>query len=326
MAAARLAACALVSVGAWLAVEGFVRPAPHPRYPQMVEAARTMRAAMHAIARAKEARGLVQGREVDPNRTGLIGPEFSEITTTMGVLEAKRTATNPDLAAALVRALDGLAAGDPVVLSLSGSFVGANIAALAAARALRLEPLIVTSLGASMYGATDAEFNWLEIEAVLRDRNVLQVKSDLAVLGGYEGSGRGIGEAGLRALGASAARHGVAIVAAEDFRRLIAGVVAALGAQAGGLGRIRLLINAGGSDLALGTCHDADRLPVGLSRRSLSCAGGIPGLVVEFSRRGVPVLHILNMRRLALDWGLPFDPVPLPESGANPRVYGSGKG
>jgi hypothetical protein len=40
---------------------------------------------------------------------------------------------------------------------------------------------------------------------------------------------------------------------------------------------------------------------------------------------GLPVLHIINMRRLALEWGLPFDPTPLPIPGNNRAVYGSAK-
>jgi hypothetical protein len=44
--------------------------------------------------------------------------------------------------------------------------------------------------------------------------------------------------------------------------------------------------------------------------------------VQDFAGRGTPVLHILNVRRLAVDWGLPFDPVPLPAIGDNARIYG----
>ena len=42
----------------------------------------------------------------------------------------------------------------------------------------------------------------------------------------------------------------------------------------------------------------------------------------DFAARNVPVLHLLNIKRLALDWGLPFDPVPLPTIGESKRVYG----
>ena len=50
-----------------------------------------------------------------------------------------------------------------------------------------------------------------------------------------------------------------------------------------------------------------------------SVAGLAEGSAVRL--RGVPIVNILNIKRLALDWGLPFDPVPLPAIGQNARAY-----
>jgi hypothetical protein len=47
---------------------------------------------------------------------------------------------------------------------------------------------------------------------------------------------------------------------------------------------------------------------------------------MRLSGIGVPVLHVLNMRRLALELGLPFDPVPLPTPGNNKAIYGARRG
>ena len=160
---ARLAAAAVLSVAAWLAVEFATHRPIHPRYAEMLAAARTMQAASRVLVAEKEARGLLQGRgadhAADPNRTGMIGPEYTAITTTLGDLAAKRTTTNPDFAAALVRIIAtlDLARGAPVVIVLSGSFVGGNIAAIAAAEALGLRPVVVASLSASMWGANDPD-------------------------------------------------------------------------------------------------------------------------------------------------------------------------
>jgi poly-gamma-glutamate system protein len=41
-------------------------------------------------------------------------------------------------------------------------------------------------------------------------------------------------------------------------------------------------------------------------------AGPTRGLLFEFAARGVPVIHLLHVRGLAKDNGLPYDPVPLP--------------
>ena len=98
-----LAAAAALSVATWLAVELTTQHLTHPRFAEMLAAARTMQAASRVLMREKEARALLAPVAADPNRTGMIGLEFTAITTTLGDLPSKRTTTNPDFAAALVR-------------------------------------------------------------------------------------------------------------------------------------------------------------------------------------------------------------------------------
>lgn len=315
---------AALSAGTWLLVESELQRYTHPRYLEMVAAARTVQAAIQVIREEKLARGLLQPADVDPNRTGLIGPEWSEIATSLGVLPAKRTATNPDLAAAVVRNLASLPprAGSAAIVLVSGSFVGGNIAALAAVQELGLRPIVVSSLGASLWGATDPDFNWLEIEATLRGRGLLGAKSVLALLGGDASIWRSMSEAGQAALRASAARHEVPLLVRERFADLVPEVLARTLEAAGGAARVGVFVNVGGALVALGTCSESHLVPTGLIRRPLHCTGGTAGLIGHFSALGIPVLHILNLRQLGLEYGLPYDPVPLPPVGENPRVYG----
>jgi poly-gamma-glutamate system protein len=62
-------------------------------------------------------------------------------------------------------------------------------------------------------------------------------------------------------------------------------------------------------------------LPSGVLKGRLPCRSGVPGLMHDLAERGIPVVNMLNIKRLALDWGLPFDPVPLPTIGENARAY-----
>jgi poly-gamma-glutamate system protein len=217
---------AAASLGLWALAETWVRSEASVPIRQMHAAAASMVSAQAAIRLAKERRGLLQPPDIDPNRTGLIGPEWSEITTTLGILPAKRTATNPDFAAALVRLIDrlGLTRGTPVVLVLSGSLVGANVASIIAVETLGLEPLVVSSLGASMYGATDLAFSWLDIEAEMRAANIIKARTLVAVIGGERAVGRGMDPAGRAALTASAARHDIPIAEAQPLSALVAQV------------------------------------------------------------------------------------------------------
>ena len=67
----------------------------------------------------------------DPNKTGLIGAEYTEITTTLGPLEVKRSTTNPDFAALMIELFSeaDLEAGDLIAVGASGSFPALAIAA-----------------------------------------------------------------------------------------------------------------------------------------------------------------------------------------------------
>jgi poly-gamma-glutamate system protein len=297
-----------------------------PYLTEMLRAARAMQTASQAIHDEKARRGLLQPASVDVNLTGFIGPEWSETTTTLGTLSAKRTASNPDVAALLVRLITRhrAATGNAALIIVSGSFVGGNIAAIAAAEALGLNPIVVSSLGASMFGATDPGFTWLDIEAVLRREGVITSSSLFAVLGGVDGIAKDLGEEGRMALLDAAARNGVPLIEGPSLDVLLDRAEANAVAAVGSPGEVAIVINVGGSELAIGDCAEGDRIAAGLESDMGRCEG-VPGLMQRLARAGRPVISLLNLRRLALDTGLPYDPVPLPVIGNNTKIY-SGRG
>ena len=69
--------------------------------PEMIRASEKMMEAIQAIRECQREKGVLIDEKTDINRTGLIGSEFSPITTSLGNLEAKRTTTNPNLPALL---------------------------------------------------------------------------------------------------------------------------------------------------------------------------------------------------------------------------------
>ena len=121
------------------------RDACHPALSdRQVAAARRMASAFPVLVAELEARGVEVDSALDPNRTGLIGEEFTCLTTTVGVLSAKRTSTNPEFAALLVRWLHDLNL-EPrarVLVTLSGSFPALGIAAIIACEELNLVPIV----------------------------------------------------------------------------------------------------------------------------------------------------------------------------------------
>ncbi|HLQ90864.1 MAG TPA: poly-gamma-glutamate system protein [Xanthobacteraceae bacterium] len=323
-----LVAAAVLSIATWLATEWATHSPTHPHYAQMLSAARTMQSATRVFVVEKETRGLLQPPSIDPNRTGMIGSEFTNITTTLGDIASKRTTTNPDFAAALVRLIASLdlPRGTPVVIIVSGSFPGANVAAIAAVEALGLRPIIVASLGASMWGANDPDFNWLDMATVLRARGVIRTKTLAAVLGGGGSVGSNMDPDGVAALRASAARDGVPLIDVRPFSALVDSFLEQIAdASRDGPAPVApgLMINVGGALLGLGSCRESYETQPGLTRRALPCTSGTPGLALRLLEQGRPMLQVLNMKRLALEMGLPFDPNPLPTPGNNPAIYGT---
>ena len=84
--------------------------------------------------------------------------------------------------------------------------------------------------------------------------------------------------------------------------------------EAAAAGRpIRCFVNVGGASASFGDTAASLDLPNGLVLRVPRIpASPTRGLVFEFAARGVPIVHLLYVKGLARDNGLPFDPVPFP--------------
>ena len=119
------------------AAVGFVSVSGNARqsacYALQLDARARMERCMEAVRGYREELGLPLSPG-DFHKTGLIGEEYTDITTTLGSIEAKRTAADPDMAALLVRMFSeaGLRSGDRVGAGFSGSFPSLNLAVLCA--------------------------------------------------------------------------------------------------------------------------------------------------------------------------------------------------
>jgi poly-gamma-glutamate system protein len=294
------------------------------RYPEMIRAAHVMQEASALLYAEKTARQLQPPDGADPNRTGMIGFEHTPMTTEIGELPSKRTTTNPDFAAALVRLIDGLHLPPhaPVVLVLSGSFVGADVAMVAALEALELSPVVVVSAGTSQWGANNPEFNILDILALLRERGIIRTNVAVTAIGGFDGAGAGMDDASRAALRESAARHGVPLVEAHPLSAVIDGLVEQANRALAGA-KPAAVINVGGAVVGPGTCNESYGFPSGVTKVPVPCTGsGTPGVLMRYLTPDVPAVHVLNIMRMAGEMQLPFDPVPLPKVGENLAVYG----
>jgi len=282
-----------------------------------IEAARLMAEACRIILNCQKSRGMQpENNDFDPNQTGLIGLENSPLTTTLGNLQAKRTATNPDMAALIVRLLKkaGAGSGDPVALGASASFPSLIVASYCAARVLNLELLAIISLGASQWGANNPEFSWLDMEDCLRQNGFNRHRLLAVAWGGEDDSGKEYPEEIRSRLLALADRLGLVFLPSGSLEQRVRGHLELFQAAAGER-KIKVFINIGGSSANLGRDSSILELQPGLARVNHIPPLSRRGLIQEMAGRGVPVIHLLNIRKLAEIYRLPWDPRPLPPPG-----------
>ena len=124
----------------------------------------------------------------DPFDTRLVflNTETSPLLTDIGKYEAKSTVLKPNFSALIIDQFSksGLNKGDTIAVSMTGSMPGANIAVLMACEAMELEYILISSLGASSWGATDMNLSWPKMEKILYDNNLISKVSDKFTYGG----------------------------------------------------------------------------------------------------------------------------------------------
>ncbi|MDY0392458.1 MAG: poly-gamma-glutamate system protein [Candidatus Bipolaricaulis sp.] len=314
---AALVLLAALSVGAYLAAQYGTPDTESELYLQMVTAAFSMERATAVIRDCRLARGVELSPD-DVNRTGLIGIQYSPLTTTLGDLAAKRTTTNPNMAALLVRLLyeAGAERGDAIAIGASGSFPALIVATLAAAQAMGLHPILICSLGASQWGANDPRFTWLEMEDCLVTGGVFpEAYRAVAVsLGGDHDAALELDPEVRDALVAAIAARNVRFLYEPDLARNVAERVRTYDAHAGGR-RIAAFVGIGGNWADMGEDPAVLSLQPGLNVLPSVPEGPATGVAFEMARRGIPVVHLLNIRGLVTRYGLPWDPSPLPSPG-----------
>ena len=155
-------------------------------YSEKIKAAKIMESCLKVLKKEIKNRGITIYKDIDPNTTGLIFKEDSPLRTGPGDLESKQTTLKPNFAALIVDHMvrADIQSGDTIAIGMTGSMPGANIAVLSACKAMNVYPVIISSVGASMWGATDPSFTWIDMENTLFNSGKISVKSFAASLGG----------------------------------------------------------------------------------------------------------------------------------------------
>ena len=272
-------------------------------------AARAEAAMRRAGELLKEAKAAAHGDTALSDGRGLIGQELTPLVTTLGSLEAKRLSTHPAWARVLTERLaaEGIGAGSIVAASLSGSFPGLNVALAAACEALDARLIAVSSVTASSWGANEPGFTWPEMEVRLVRARVIRPVSVAITTGGAADRAADLADED-RALAerirdAAAARLDVPALRPGSFEEAVAARLRAYRRAAAGA-PIDLYVNVGGAEASMGRSTAILGVGTGfVSGRALRGSAG-QGVTAWFADQRVPILMLLNVRELALRWGV----------------------
>lgn len=308
-----LSALALLAL---LAVENGTVDVKQDWYEKKLAAAELSMEAMEAIKEHRLEKGVFIDAVNDPNQTAMIGQEYTLVTTDRGYIDAKLSSTNPNFAAVIVQMLKdaGLEAGDNVAIAFTGSFPALNISVYAALESLNLNPIGITSVGASNFGANDPYFSWLDMERFLYEKEIFNSRSIAGSVGGGHDVGRGLSPQGRNLITESIRRNEVEFIDENHLENSIARRMELYQEAAGDAG-IDAFINVGGGIASLGNTINGKLIPPGLTEFLPMRNFPVKGVIIQMGQQGVPIIHLLNISRLLDEYGLPGSPVPLPEPG-----------
>jgi len=121
-----------------------------------VKAVENMENAINSLREEFISRGINNGEDSLAFGSFLIGPQNSIIQTTHGSKDSKLSTLNPNFAAMITEMFIELEldSSSKIAVSYTGSYPGANIAVLSARGAMEMDASIISSCGASEWGAT----------------------------------------------------------------------------------------------------------------------------------------------------------------------------
>lgn len=286
-------------------------------FEEKMAASRLAISAMESLRAARVLAGHEIDSEVDPAKTGMIGLPMSSVTSVSGVLEAKQTSINPNFAAVIVDYLmrANIQEGDTIAVGCSGSFPALNVCVYAAMETLKLKPVIISSASASQWGANIPDLLWIDMERILFEESKFSFRSVAASMGGFEDSGMGLTLIGKADINRGIERNGLTMLDSQkDFTEKVDERYEIFKSNAKGA-PIKAYINIGGGTISNGRKVGKNLFNPGLNKRAPLGVAKVDGLMSRFITEGVPVIHLVEVNKLAEKYEMPLSPHMTPPPG-----------
>ncbi|GGI55736.1 poly-gamma-glutamate system protein [Winogradskyella haliclonae] len=309
-----LSVIAIITIVALVLVENLKSYKKQQYYYEKIEAAHLNRKLQKHLKQTFFKDEIIINNINDPNNTGLIGQQFTEITSGRGSLPIKLSTLNPNFSAMVVQQIKdaGLKKGDKVAMCFTGSFPALNMAVIAAVETLELRPVLITSVTSSSWGANDANLTWIDMQNELYKSKLVSFMPIASSIGGNQDIGVTLSKDGRQKAIIAIQRNNISLIKGNNLEDNIAERMALFNAERG----IKLFINVGGGVASLGSHNNSKKLPSGF-RDNLKHANFIDkqGIVYEMVKQDIPIINLLNIDRLLKRYQLPRDPLPLPKPG-----------
>ena len=309
-----LSVIALITIASLVIVEQLKSDKKQDHYYEKIEAAHLNRKLQKHLKETFFKDEIVINNINDPNSTGLIGQQFTEITSGRGSLPIKLSTMNPNFSAMVVQQMKnaGLKKGDKVAMCFTGSFPALNIAVIAEIETLELEAVLITSVTSSSWGANDPNLTWVDIQNELYQSNLISFMPKASSIGGNQDIGITLSKDGRQKAIDAIERNNIPLIKGKNLEDNIAERMALFNAEQG----VKLFINVGGGVASLGSHNNSRNLPSGF-RDNLKHHdfADKQGIVYEMVKQDIPIINLLNIDRLLRRYQLPRDPMPLPKPG-----------
>ena len=151
------------------------------------------------------------------------------------------------------------------------------------------------------------------MEEFFIQNNIFEYKSIGASIGGGRDLGRGLSKNGREVIIENISKHNIQLVRDETLEQNISSKMELF--KASGHNEIALYVNIGGGLSSLGTTLNGRLIDPGFHRYLTLTNTPLKGTMLLFADEGIPVVHLLDITRLAEREELPIAPDPLPEPG-----------
>ncbi len=298
----------IFSIFIFVLAEQTAEPERQPYFGKKLEAAQLSLVAGHAIKNYSENLGIKLDKQNDPYSTGIIGQENTLITSDRGIVTSKILSTNPNYAAAFVDMLikAKVKKHSTIAVGMTGSFPGWNISFLAACKVMELNPIIISSVGASDWGATIPSMTWIDMEELLKQKGILPFKSIAASIGGGGDIGRGLSPEGRDLIKESIKRNKVQLVNESSLEDNIKKRMDIYKQETKGK-PISCYINIGGGVASVGGSQNARLVPPGLTQHLAVKNFPVRAVINQMAEQGMPVINLLEVEKIALKYNLPTE-------------------